>query len=89
MLTSAALDISSMFTGGYAAGILGLGSMGADIRADYKMGLPGRNIAGNAFNNLGWALIGAVPVAGNLSKSAKVAKIGSRIGKWVSRIGIE
>lgn len=88
MLGSAALDISSMFTGGYAAGGLGLGSMVTDIIADTKMGLPARNVAGNALNNFGWAAIGMVPLVGNLSKSAKVAKIGTNIGKLMSRIGI-
>lgn len=88
MLCSAALDISSMFTGGYVAGGLGLGSMVTDIIADTKMGLPARNVAGNALNNFGWAALGMVPLVGNLSKSAKVAKIGTEIGKWVSRIGI-
>ena len=77
MLTSAALDLSSMFTGGYVAGALGLGSMVSDIVADTKMGLPTRNIVGNASTNLGWALLGMAPLVGNAAKSAKVAKIGT------------
>lgn len=88
MLTSAALDLSSMFTGGYVAGALGLGSMVSDIVADTKMGLPTRNIVGNASTNLGWALLGMAPLVGNAAKSAKVAKIGTQIGKWATRLGV-